>query len=187
MTVRFFILQSHYRSPLDFSDEALQGSEKAFKRLWEAYENLKNIAQCGSASATNVALNQKISGWLNEMEAFMDDDFSTPKIIANMFEIAPTINSIKDGLISVKEIGDETLALMKERFETFLEIIFGLKPLSETNNDKLGDVLELLLEIRKEAKAKKDFATSDNIRNKLNEKGIIIKDEKDGNTSWSIA
>jgi cysteinyl-tRNA synthetase len=76
---------------------------------------------------------------------------------------------------------------MKERFETFLEIIFGLKPLSEINNDKLGDVLELLLEIRKEAKAKKDFATSDNIRNKLNEKGIIIKDEKDGNTSWSIA
>jgi cysteinyl-tRNA synthetase len=187
MTVRFFILQSHYRSPLDFSDEALQGSEKAFKRLWEAYENLKNIGFGGSASATNVALNEKISNWLNEMEVFMDDDFSTPKIIANLFEIAPTINSIKDGLISVKEIGDETLALMKERFETFLEKIFGLKPLSETNNDKLGDVLELLLEIRKEAKQKKDFATSDNIRNKLNDKGIIIKDEKDGNTSWSIA
>ena len=187
MTVRFFILQSHYRSPLDFSDEALQGSEKAFKRLWEAYENLKNIGFGGSAPATNVALNEKISNWLNEMEVFMDDDFSTPKIIANLFEIAPTINSIKDGLISVKEIGDETLALMKERFETFLEKIFGLKPLSETNNDKLGDVLELLLEIRKEAKQKKDFATSDNIRNKLNDKGIIIKDEKDGNTSWSIA
>jgi cysteinyl-tRNA synthetase len=172
---------------LDFSDDALQGSEKAFKRLWEAYENLKKISFSRTASATNVSLNEKITTWLRDMEDFMDDDFSTPKIIANMFEIAPTINSIKDGLIDVKEIGDETLALMKERFETFLEKIFGLTSLSETNNDKLGDVLELLLEIRREAKQKKDFATSDNIRNKLNEKGIIIKDDKEGNTSWSIA
>ncbi len=187
MTVRFFVLQSHYRSPLDFSDEALQGSEKAFKRLWEAYETLQKIPLSGEQAATNSLLNEKVMKWLNEMEVFMDDDFSTPKIIANMFELAPIINSVKEGIIALKEIGDDTLVLMKERFATFLEEIFGLQAITGEQNEKLGAVINLLLDIRKEAKLKKDFSTSDKIRNQLAEHGIVIKDEKDGGSSWGLA
>ncbi len=186
MTIRFFILQSHYRSPLDFSNDALLASEKAFKRLWEAYEILKKITVEKDAVANDTVLNDKVMNWLNELELFMDDDFSTPKVIANMFEIAPIINSIKDGIFSVNAISGQTLLLMQERFKMFLEDVFGLSAIGNENNEILKPIMDLLLEIRKEAKAKKDFATSDRIRNQLLSSGIIIKDEKDGNTSWSL-
>ena len=186
MTIRFFILQSHYRSPLDFSNDALLASEKAFKRLWEAYEILKKITVDKDAVANDKVLDDKVMNWLNELELFMDDDFSTPKVIANMFEIAPIINSIKDGIISVNAISGKTLLLMQERFKMFLEDVFGLSAIGNENNEILKPIMDLLLEIRKEAKAKKDFATSDRIRNQLLSSGIIIKDEKDGNTSWSL-
>ncbi len=187
MTVRFFILQSHYRSPLDFSNDALIASEKAFKRLWEAYENLKKLVPGSNENASDKELDEKVTQWLHQFEEFMDDDISTPKVIANMFELAPVINSIKDGLIKIDAIKVSTLQLMKERFTTFLENIFGLKSIDGATNEVLQPVMELLLEIRKEAKSKKDFATSDKIRNQLTAMGIVIKDEKDGNTSWNIA
>ena len=186
MTVRFFILQSHYRSPLDFSSEALVASEKAFKRLWEAYEVLQKLQPAGTSPATDPELDAKIMKWLDEFEAFTDDDFSTPKVLANMFEMAPIINSIKDGLIAPSAIAANTLQVMKEKFRVFLEDIFGLQPVSESNNNTLKAVMQLLIDIRKEAKSKKDFALSDKIRNQLSQAGILIKDEKDGGMSWSL-
>ena len=116
----------------------------------------------------------------------MDDDFSSPKVIANMFELAPVINSMKDGIIPIKNISSTTLQKLKENFKMFLEDIFGLMNTDSSNNEVLKPVMELLLDIRKEAKSKKDFVTSDKIRNQLNAMGIVIKDEKDGNTSWSV-
>lgn len=187
MVVRFFILQSHYRSPLDFSSEALAASEKALKRLWEAFENLKKLPESRQSDGADKELEQKVSKWLHEFEEFMDDDFSSAKVIANMFEIAPVINSLKDGIISSDAIGNTILQKMKNSFSVFLEDIFGLKAMNETGNAVLDPVMQLLLDIRKEAKSKKDFATSDSIRNRLNEMGIIIKDEKDGSTSWSVS
>ncbi len=187
MTVRFFILQSHYRSPLDFSSDALASSEKAFKRLWEAHEVLKKISVPENQTATDVALETKVKNWLTEMEAFMDDDFSSPKVLANMFELAPIINSIKDQLIPIDALSSDTLLLMKERFVVFLEDIFGLRGAEEGNHKLLQSVMDLLIDIRKEAKAKKDFATSDKIRVQLTQMGIQLKDEKDGNTSWGLA
>ena len=187
MTIRFFILQSHYRSTLDFSNEALLGSEKAFKRLWEAYEVLKKLEVGDNNIATDEELDKKITVWLDEMELFMDDDFGSPRIIANMFELAPIINSLKDGIIKSTAISAKTIQLMKEKFNIFLEDIFGLTAMGEQNNQVLNPVMELLLDIRKEAKDKKDFATSDKIRNQLTAMGIVIKDEKDGNTSWGVA
>ena len=187
MTIRFFILQSHYRSQLDFSNDALLASEKAFKRLWEAYEILKKITVEKDAVANDIVLDDKVMNWLNELELFMDDDFSTPKIIANLFEIAPIINSIKDGIISANSISGNTIQLMKERFTVFLENIFGLTNTDNNNNEVLIPVMELLLDLRKEAKSKKDFATSDRIRNQLIEMGIVIKDDKEGNSSWGMA
>ncbi|MFT3909696.1 MAG: cysteine--tRNA ligase [Ferruginibacter sp.] len=191
MTVRFFILQSHYRSPLDFSSEALVASEKAFKRLWEAYEVLQKLPAThllkGELIVANDAeLDTKIMNWLNEFEEFMDDDFSSPKVLANMFEIAPIINSIKDGLIAVDAISASTLQMLKDKFKVFLEDIFGLKNIAGSNNETLKGVMQLLIDIRKEAKIKKDYATSDKIRIQLNEMGILLKDEKDGNVSWSV-
>ncbi len=186
MVVRFFILQSHYRSPLDFGSEALVASEKALKRLWEAYEVLSKLTIDNEQLATDTELNDKVLKMVNEFEEFMDDDFSTAKVLANMFELAPVINSIKDGHIKITALAGSTLALMQKQFAIYLEEIFGLTTMAAGNNNALQGVMDLLIDIRKESKAKKDYATSDKIRNQLNALGIAIKDEKDGTVSWDL-
>jgi cysteinyl-tRNA synthetase len=103
-----------------------------------------------------------------------------------MFELVPVINSMKDKTIPVSSISAETFALLQKQFRTYIEDILGLKDISEANNDKLQGVLQLLIDIRKEAKGKKDFTTSDKIRKQLAEMGILIKDEKDGGMSYSF-
>ena len=180
------MLQAHYRSTLDFSSEALVASEKAYKRLWEAYEVLQKLPPTKNAVANDVELDTKINQWLNQFEEFTDDDFSTPKVLANMFEMTPIINSFKDGLISTDAIAASTLQSMKDKFKIFLEDIFGLQAVSESNNETLKGVMQLLIDIRKEAKTNKDFAMSDKIRNQLNEIGVLLKDEKDGGMSWTV-
>ena len=187
MTVRFFILQSHYRSTLDFSSQALAASEKALKRLWEAYENLQNLQAGDDVPAADEELDSKLLTWLSELQIFMNDDMGTPRILANMFEMAPIINSLKDGLIQPTAISAATLLLMKDKFKIYLEDIMGLQQVSDTGNEKFTAVMQLLIDIRKEAKEKKDFATSDKIRNQLAEAGILIKDEKSGGMSWGLA
>lgn len=186
MTVRFFILQSHYRSPVDFSSEALLGSEKALKRLWEAYEVLKKLEPSSAANAGDADLEAKLVQWLNEMDEFMDDDFSTAKIIANMFEMAPVINGIKDGHIAKDALSATTWAKLLSQFKIYLEDIFGLQQAGAASDGALSNVMALLIEMRKEAKAKKDYATSDKIRKQLASFGIELKDEKDGAMSWSL-
>jgi len=186
MTIRFFILQTHYRSTLDFSNEALQASEKGLKRLWEAYENLGKLAIGNAQLAIDKELDARITHLVSQFDEFMNDDFSTAKVLANMFELAPVINSMKDKTIDVTSVSSETLQLLKDKFKTWLEDIFGLKSISEADNAKLQGVMQLLIDIRKEAKTKKDFATSDKIRHQLASLGISLKDEKDGGMSWSI-
>jgi len=186
MTIRFFILQSHYRSTLDFSSEALVASEKAMKRLWEAYENLQKLEVGDTVQGEDAEIETKVLNWLNELPEFMDDDMSTPKVLANMFEMAPIINSIKDGLIKTNALSSSTLQKMKDSFKLFLEDILGLQNVSATDNEAFKGVMQLLIDIRKEAKGKKDFATSDKIRNQLIELGIQLKDEKGGEMSWTV-
>ena len=186
MTIRFFILQSHYRSPIDFSSEALQASEKAFKRLWEAYEILKKFTVTLGQQATDLALEENTVAMLQALPTFMDDDFSTAKVLANLFELAPVINSIKDGHIASDAISSNTLQMLKDSFSTYLEDIMGLKNASSQGGSALDGVMQLLIDIRKEAKEKKDYSTSDKIRKQLLAQGIILKDEKDGNMSWNI-
>jgi cysteinyl-tRNA synthetase len=187
MTIRFFVLQSHYRSTLDFSSEALLGSEKAFRRLWDAYGILGKLPESGAGeSAGDKELDKKINDWLNEFDEFMNDDLSTPRILANMFEMVPVINSLKDGLIKSNAISIATLQRMKSLFTLYLENIFGLKDPVENRNDLLNGIMDLMIEIRKEAKQKKDYATSDKIRNDLQKIGILINDAKDGSMSWNI-
>jgi cysteinyl-tRNA synthetase len=187
MTIRFFILQSHYRSPLDFGSEALVASEKALKRLWESYELLQKMNAADFGEGTDKALNEKISNLLAEFEVFMDDDFSTAKVLANMFDIASIINSIKDGHIAQAAISGATILLMQQQFKIYLEDVLGLMASTASNDGQLGGVMQLLIDIRREARAKKDYATSDKIRNQLTALGIVLKDEKDGAVSWSVA
>ncbi len=185
MVVRFFILQTHYRSTLDFSSEALVAAERGLKRLWEAYEVLKKFDAGKFDVPADAALDQKINSLMDEFDEFMNDDFNTAKVLANMFEIVPVINSLKDGNINPGTISSSTLHRMKEVFKTYLEDILGLTAVSETS-DTFSGVIQLIADIRKEAKAKKDFQTSDKIRKQLGELGIEMKDEKDGSISWSF-
>ena len=184
MTVRFFMLQTHYRSTLDFSNEALQASEKGLKRLWDAYEILQKLQYTNGE--VDIELEERIVKSLQAITDSMNDDFNTAKVLANIFDIVPVINSIKDGLISVGSIKSETFELIKTTFKIYLEDVFGLKSSTEASSGKMGDIMELLIDIRKEAKAKKDFATSDKIRNQLTAIGVSVKDEKDGSVSWSV-
>jgi len=186
MTIRFFILQTHYRSTLDFSNEALQASEKGLKRLWEAYEKLRAMSYEPRAEAFDPELEARCSKLIAEFDEFMNDDFSTAKVLANMFELVPVINSMKDKTIPVTALSKQTFELLQSKFKTYLEDIFALKSVSEADNAKLQGVVQLLIDIRKEAKSKKDFVTSDKIRNQLQQVGILLKDEKDGSMSWSV-
>ncbi|MFN3299089.1 MAG: cysteine--tRNA ligase [Sediminibacterium sp.] len=185
-TVRFFILQSQYRSTLDFSNDALQASEKALRRLMDAYEWLMSFDHTGNQTGDDQALNQKVNKLVTEFDEFMNDDINTAKVIANMFELVPVINSLKDKHISANALDSNTIALMKKQLSAFIVDIFGLQSSNADNNNKLEGVLQLLINIRKEAKQRKDFVTSDKIRNELSALGVQLKDEKDGGMSYTI-
>lgn len=186
MTVRFFMLQTHYRSTLDFSNEALQAAEKGMKRLWEAYDIVKKL-EAGTAAATDKALDEKVSNLLTAMDECMNDDFNTARVLAVLFELVPIINSIKDGHIKLQALSGATITALQTYFKAYLEDIFGLKNEVQSEDGKLSGVLQLLIEIRKDAKLKKDYATSDKIRNQLLALGVVLKDEKDGGITVSFS
>ena len=185
MVIRFFILQTHYRSTLDFSNEALQASEKGLKRLWEAYENLKKLQVAGN-KMQDKELDEKVNKLLNEFDEFMNDDFSTAKVLANMFELVPIINGIKDKHVAAGALSAATIELLQQKMKLYIEDILGLQVHVEGEDNKLEGIVQLLINMRKDARAKKDYATSDRIRNELQTLGIQLKDEKDGNISYVI-
>ncbi len=187
MTVRFFILQTHYRSTLDFSNEALQAAEKGLNRLWNAYEILQELPEPQRNQKGNEKLNDQIKKKCSECVDFMNDDFNSAKVLASLFEMVPIINSLKSGQIQAEEISNTVFALMKKTWKGFLEDILGLRQEEEAADDRLDGVMQLLLDIRKEARRKKDYSTSDQIRDTLQKIGIVVKDEKDGGASWTKA
>jgi cysteinyl-tRNA synthetase len=186
MTVRFFILQSQYRGTLDFSNEALQASEKALRRFMEGYEWLQAQSFGNATVSKDQDLADQLTTWTNELELFMDDDMNTAKVVANLFEILPSINSLKDKHIAADAVAGAVWTTVQTQLKLFVESILGLKVDKGANRQQLNGVVELLIEIRKQAKANKDFATSDKIRNQLAEMGIQLKDEKDGSMSYSF-
>lgn len=187
MTVRFFILQTHYRSTLDFSNEALQGAEKGLKRIWEAFSYLRkmDLSQLNH-DAVDKELESKVLEILGGLHQDMNDDLNTAKVMAGLFELVPIINSIKDSKIQATSLSSKSLKLMQEQFNVYLIDIFGLTDESKRDDDKLSAVLHLIGDIRKDARSRKDFATSDKIRNQLLAAGIQLKDEKDGGMSWEL-
>jgi cysteinyl-tRNA synthetase len=177
MTVRFFMAQSHYRSTLDFSNEALQASEKGFERLMDGYARLQKLQASAVSSLETTSLRSKC-------EEAMNDDFNTPIVVAHLFEALKAINLVYDGkeTISAKDLEE-----LKAVFGVFIEDVLGLKAEGETSggNEAYKGAIDLLLNMRLEAKQNKDWATSDKIRNELTALGFEIKDTKDG-FEWKI-
>jgi hypothetical protein len=186
MTIRFFILQSHYRSTLDFGNDALQGSEKALKRLWEAYENLlKMDAKSFPAVGTDQALEAQSLKLIAEFTEFMNDDLNTAKVLANMFELAPIINGIKGGQVKQDALSATTISLMQTQMKMWLEEVFGLQ--NPVNIDELSYLLlEELIAIRNAAKENKDYLLTDQLRNDLNKIGINLKDSNNYESDYEI-
>jgi cysteinyl-tRNA synthetase len=190
MTIRFFILQTHYRSTLDFSNDALQAAEKGLRRLWEAFELLEKFAGDPTSSSTvagDPALDDKVRNQLRSLDDFMNDDFNTAKVLAALFDLVPVVNSLKSGQIPPGSLSPATIGLMKKYFTDYLENILGLKGEFADEDHKLTGVVELLIDIRRDARTHKDYATSDKIRNQLQQLGIVLKDEKDGGISYSFS
>ncbi len=178
MTIRFFMLTAHYRSTLDFSNEALQAAEKGMERLLKATETLETL-KADENSTVNVAdLKEKCY-------AAMNDDMNSPIAIAHLFDGVKMINSIADGKASISA---SDLAELKSLYSTFVFDLFGLKKPEQAatgSNEAYSAAINLLLQLRQEAKANKDWATADKIRNELTNLGFVIKDTKDG-FSWEL-
>jgi cysteinyl-tRNA synthetase len=188
MTVRFFILQTHYRSTLDFSNEALQAAEKGLRRLWDAFTQLNRLEiAANNISAGDLDLEEQCFAVLSSLDDHMNDDLNTARVLAGLFELVPVINSIKAGHLAKNALTTATMQMMKDKFNTYLVDIFGLREERKQDDQKLSAVLQLIADIRKDARAKKDFATSDKIRNQLLQAGIQLKDEKDGGVSWELS
>ncbi len=175
MTIRFFILQAHYRSPLDFSNDALEASEKGLRRLFAA---IRKIEKLQTADKSSVDVKHKINA---AFEA-INDDFNTPVLIANLFEIVKIINSVSDGKASITK--DDLAEIQKFVSDVTFDIL-GLEDEFVGDNNLTDSLIEMILNIRLEAKQKKDFETSDKIRDALAELGVIVKDRKDG-FEWEI-
>ncbi len=179
MTIRFFILQAHYRSTLDFSNEALQAAEKGLKRLLQAMETIRELKPSASSSV-------EVSGLAAKCAQAMDDDFNSPIALSHLFDAARVINSVKDGH---DRLTREDIDNLGTTFHTFVDVIFGLVTKNDTQGPQLKKTLDglmdMIMDMRQQARAQKDWSTSDKIRLSLEALNIKVKDGKDGAT-WGF-
>ena len=184
MVVRFFMLQSHYRSTLDLTDDALLAAERGFRRLMEANKTLQGMGYTGKGAEG--PLGKEVKKLIAQVHEEMNDDFNTPKALAVLFDLVTKVNSLKDGHLSIDEIPEETFQKLKSTFHDFIYDIFGLKDELDggaEGNGLADGLMQLIIDIRQQARANKDWATSDKIRDALKELEIVLKDGKEG-TSW---
>jgi cysteinyl-tRNA synthetase len=177
MTIRFFILQAHYRSTVDFSNEALQAAEKGFQRLFKGIETLKKLNPSDVSTVNINELSKKCYEALN-------DDLNSPVLLSHLFEGVKYINSVNDG---TEKLNSSDLDSLKSLFNTFVYNILGLKDEAEDKRDEklTGELMKIIIDLRQNAKLNKDFKTSDKIRENLKVAGVILKDKKDG-AEWEI-
>lgn len=187
MALRFFFLQAHYSSTLDLNDVSLGAAEKGYKRLMDAYETLSKLQSRALKSDSPLAT--ELEEGINAAFAEMDDDFNVPKSMARLFEMCTTINKMADRQLNVDDAGEEVLEKVKKGFGDLLFSIYGLKDESNQQSDdhmkQLDGLMELVIDIRQEARKNKDWNTSDKIRDTLAAIHIELKDGKDG-TSWTV-
>ena len=175
MTVRFFMLQAHYRSTLDLSNDALQAAEKGLARLLNACKLVAHLKTSNSSTFSVEEIKEKVYSALNE-------DFNTPIALAHLFDAAKYVNLVNDGKESLSPADKEIFAVFLNQIVTD---VLGLKPEQEAGTEKIEGLMNMIISMRADAKNKKDFATSDFIRDQLKEIGIEIKDSKEG-SSFSI-
>ncbi len=179
MVIRFFILQAHYRSTVDFSNEALQAAEKALQKMTDGYRRLQNLLPAEKSTV-------ELPDYQSACYTAMDDDLNTPMVIATLFDACKIINQASDG--SVKLNADD-LASLRHLFDIFLVELLGIKVNTDSDDSAAQKAyhgaVDLLMDIRKNAKDNKDWATSDLIRNKLEDLGFNVKDTKNG-VEWSL-
>jgi cysteinyl-tRNA synthetase len=171
---RFFMLQAHYRSILDFSDDAIVAAEKGYKRLMEALDTLKNL---NGSTTSSLAIEE----WRQTCYDAMNDDFNSPILIANLFEGVRYINLINDNKETVTATD---LAILTTTMQAFVFDVLGLEDekVADSNTDKLEGTVNMLIAMRNQARADKNFALSDQIRDQLIVLGIQLKDGKEGTT-----
>ena len=183
MTIRFFILSAHYRGTVDFSNEALQAAQKGYEKLMNGIEDLKHIQ---TATASDENTKQFVSTLRQKCYDAMNDDLMTPAVISNLFEACHIVNLLID---HKAQINEEDLKELSETMHLFAFDILGLVNERGANNDAreaaYGKVVDMVLDLRAKAKANKDWAVSDQIRNALAEAGFQVKDTKDGVT-WKL-
>lgn len=186
MVVRFFMLQTHYRSTLDLTDEALSAAEKGYRRLMESVDSLEKLE--GTNQGEKTGLDEEIISLIQMVEKEMSDDFNTPKALARIFELVSIINSLKDGHLALVEVSSSTLQSLKDTLRAFVFDIFGLQDEMVSENGEsealLNGLMDLLIGMRQDARERKDWPTSDKIRNTLTELKLQLKDGKEG-TTWS--
>jgi cysteinyl-tRNA synthetase len=172
MTIRYFILQAHYRGTVDFSNEALIAAEKGLQKLYAAEKLLDKLPAKEKSD-------ENISAWELRCYDAMNDDMNTPKLIAELFDAVRIINSVKENFLSLTK---EDIELLKTNFKLFFYDILGLLPegSSAGNNEIVDGLMKMIIEMRQEAKLNKNWATADTIRNHLTALGITIKDTKEG-------
>lgn len=185
MTVRFFMLQSHYSSTLDFSNEALQAAEKGYRRLGNALKLLEKLNHPGA-----VNVNEEISKELRLLSescwSNMSDDFNTAKTLAVLFEMSSRINDMHSGVLPVGTVSADVFNEFRSTYFTMMRDILGFADETSGESGLLEGVISVLIELRKKAKADRNYALSDKIRDDLKAAGIMLKDGKDGSMSFEI-
>ena len=187
MVIRFFMLQAHYRSTLDIQDEALQASEKGYRKLMETNALLQGMSHEGDPK-TDGELIDTIHGLLAQMDESMNDDFNTAKAIARMMELSSIVYKFHNKQLSLDDISANTLALLQAKYNTYIYDIFGLKNELEDqggSSEVLDGLMDLIIDIRKSSRANKDWGTADKIRDSLKGLNVQLKDGKEG-TTWSV-
>lgn len=185
MTVRFFMLQSHYSSTLDFSNEALYAAEKGFKKLVNALTALKKINHPGG-STSDPEINNTLQQQVKNLHLEMSDDFNTAKTLAVLFEMSARINDLKSGNLPISQIDSAVFDSFKTSYIAFMEDVLGLKEEEEQNHALLHGVIQVLIDLRKKAREDRNFALSDKIRDDLKKIGVQLKDGKEGEIEFSI-
>lgn len=183
--VRFFMLQSHYSSTLDFSNEALQAAEKGYKKLSNALKIVKELSYSGSP-AVNEEVEKEIQRMIGECYENMSDDFNTAKTLAVLFEMSSRINDLKSGNLHPNNLTPETFEEFKKTFIGFMEEVLGLQQEATQNDDLLDNVINVLIDLRKKARQDRNYALSDKIRDELKKAGVQLMDGKDGQMTYTI-
>jgi cysteinyl-tRNA synthetase len=182
MAVRFFMLQSHYSSTLDFSNEALQAAEKGYKKLSNALSAVKKLEHPSGQGKQD----QELLKLIDEAYRNMSDDFNTAKTLAVLFEMSARINDLKSGNVKLTDLEPDTFNKFKSAYITFMEDVLGLQEEGSQNLDVLDGVIRVMIELRKKARIDRNYALSDKIRDDLKALGVQLMDGKDGEITYTV-